>query len=156
MRKLIFLALLAIGLSTACSEQSASTSSEDYKGATFDHSNPITVDKMLSQLETQDSVEVVVSAQVTEVCKKKGCWMKLKNTTGGDDLMVTFKDYGFFMPKDLDGEVIIKGVAKYETTDVATLKHYADDAGKSEEEIDAITEPEVNLVFVASGVYLGS
>ena len=66
---------------------------------------------------------------------------------------VSFKDYGFFVPKDIDGkETIIDGYAYIETMSVDDLRHYAEDEGKSAEEIEAITEPETNLSFVADGV----
>jgi hypothetical protein len=69
---------------------------------------------------------------------------------------VTFKDYGFFVPKDSQGEqMLVDGVAFIEKTDVETLKHYAEDAGKSEAEIAKITEPEMNYRFIATGVKAG-
>ena len=69
------------------------------------------------------------------------------------NMHVSFKDYGYFVPKDIDGkESIIEGYAYMETMSVDDLKHYAEDAGKSQEEIDAITEPETKLSFVADGV----
>ena len=72
-----------------------------------------------------------------------------------DTLFVQFKDYGFFMPKDIAGrEVVIEGQAYTEETSVADLKHFAEDAGKSEEEIAAITSPVVEKKFMASGVVL--
>ena len=43
----------------------------------------------------------------------------------------------------------IQGVAKKEIITVAELKHYAEDAGKSAEEIAKITEPEVTMSFEA-------
>ena len=69
--------------------------------------------------------------------------------------MVKFKDYGFFMPKDISGEtVVLQGKAFRQITDVETLKHFAMDAGKSQAEIDAITEPEEEYIFLADGVEL--
>jgi len=70
-------------------------------------------------------------------------------------MRITFRDYGFFVPKDASGkEVIIQGIAKKEVTSVEELRHYAEDAGESEEAIAAITEPEENIVFVADGVII--
>jgi hypothetical protein len=37
---------------------------------------------------------------------------------------------------------------------VEALRHYAEDGGKTADEIAAITEPEIELVFEASGVRL--
>jgi hypothetical protein len=70
-------------------------------------------------------------------------------------MRVTFKDYGFFMPLNSAGRsLVLSGIAMNDTTSVETLRHYAEDAGKSKEEIEAITEPEVELVFEATGVYI--
>ena len=80
--------------------------------------------------------------------------MKLK--TDEDTLMVRFKDYGFFVPKEgVEGRnAIIKGEAYYDTLTVELLQHYAQDAGKSEDEILSITEPEYNFLFEANGVII--
>jgi hypothetical protein len=40
------------------------------------------------------------------------------------------------------------------TCDVEMLRHFAEDAGQTQEEIDAITEPEVEWSFEATGVYI--
>ena len=74
---------------------------------------------------------------------------------GEEQVRVTFKDYGFFMPKDIaDRDVIVEGMAYVEMTDVETLKHFAEDAGSPQEEVDAITEPQLTYAFVSSGVLL--
>jgi len=66
---------------------------------------------------------------------------------------VRFKDYGFFVPKDISGkDVIVEGKAYSTEVSVEELRHYAEDAGKSKEEIMAITEPEQTYAFLATGV----
>lgn len=105
------------------------------------------------QLAGKDSVRLKVSGNIEKVCQMKGCWMTMKS--GEQDMHVTFKDYGFFVPKDAMGnKAIIEGYAYVDTMDVETLKHYAEDEGKSEEEIAMITEPEIKLSFVADGVII--
>jgi hypothetical protein len=95
-----------------------------------------------------------ISGEIEAVCQKKGCWMDIKNPSG-ESVRITFKDYGFFMPKDASGKkAIMLGVAKVEETSVADLQEYAKDAGKSEAEVKAIAAPEKELVFEASGVIL--
>jgi hypothetical protein len=109
----------------------------------------------LSKMPTKaDSLtDVKVTGKVTSVCKKKGCWMKMD--MGGKELMIRFKDYGFFVPKDCDGKTAtIQGKVKKEVIDVATLRHYAEDAGKTKEEIEKITKPEEKYTFEAVGVIL--
>jgi len=101
-----------------------------------------------------DSINSKMIAKVDEVCKSKGCWMKL-NLEDGNQVMVKFKDYGFFVPKDIDGkEVIINGKAFVSEVSVEEQRHYAEDAGKSEEEIAAITEVKKTYSFEADGVLL--
>jgi len=70
--------------------------------------------------------------------------------------MVRFKDYGFFVPKEgVEGkEAIMHGYAKMDTISVDMLRHYAEDAGDSEEEIMKITEPSYTLEFIADGVLI--
>jgi hypothetical protein len=89
---------------------------------------------------------------VESVCQVKGCWMKLK-MENGQTMRVTFKDYGFFVPKDIAGKTIVfEGNATTKTTSVDELRHYAADAGKSKDEIVKITEPKTELAFEANGV----
>ncbi|MEO6931451.1 MAG: DUF4920 domain-containing protein [Chitinophagaceae bacterium] len=93
-----------------------------------------------------------VKVKVLDVCLKKGCWMNVENS-GGEKMMVKFKDYGFFMPKDIVGkQVILDGEATVEETSVKQLQHYASDAGKSKLEIAKIKTPKKELTFVAKGV----
>jgi hypothetical protein len=70
------------------------------------------------------------------------------------DVMVRFKDYGFFMPLDAKGSVIVNGKAYISETSVEDLKHYAEDAGASEDEIEAIVSPKRTYSFEADGVLL--
>jgi hypothetical protein len=93
-----------------------------------------------------------MQGKIIEVCSKKGCWMTM-NLSDDKNMRVTFKDYEFFVPLDAGGkQTIIQGTATMDTTTVDMLKHYAEDAGDSQEEIDAITEPEYNYAFEATGV----
>lgn len=116
----------------------------------------VTYDQMLKRIEGKEKVKVKVRAAVEDVCQAKGCWMNLVSAKEGQGkMMVQFKDYGFFMPKDIAGrEVIVDGYAYYEVTSVDELRHYAEDAGKTPEEIALITEPARKLKFMASGVLL--
>ncbi len=104
-------------------------------------------------LKTGDTAVVKFTAKVNEVCQTKGCWMRLD--IGDDEAMVKFKDYGFFMPKNIaNKEVIVHGKAFVAEVSIEEQRHYAEDAGKSEEEIAAITEVEKTLSFEADGVLL--
>jgi hypothetical protein len=111
-------------------------------------------DAVLAMLEEQDSVQVKIRGTITECCQKKGCWMDLE-MDNGKSMLVRFKDYEFFVPMDAAGRAtIIEGLAKRQVLDVNWLRHQAEDAGKSPEEIAAITEPETRLTFMATGVII--
>lgn len=167
--KKIFLSLIVLAVAiTACNQKESSEKNEVVKeievvqvekedaffGESFKVEEEIELINLVSEMENYDSVMAVVEAKVTEVCQSKGCWMKVE-LPNGESMRVTFKDYGFFMPKDLAGQTVkMNGIAKKEETDVETLKHFAEDAGKSEEEITQITEPKMDYKFIASGVKL--
>lgn len=125
-----------------------------YLGEKFDETSILAMDQFVSQIANLDSLEATLKGKITSCCQKKGCWMTL-SLENGEDMMVRFKDYGFFVPLDSEGkEVVIHGIAKKETVPVEELKHYAEDAGKSQEEIDKITTPKDEIRFLADGVVL--
>jgi hypothetical protein len=76
--------------------------------------------------------------------------------SGEDTVFVRFLDYGFFVPTEgAEGKrTVLQGEAFYDTLSVEALRHYAEDAGKSPEEIAAITEEELRLAFTATGVMI--
>lgn len=108
--------------------------------------------KTYHTMKVGDSIDAKMVGTVKEVCQAKGCWMQV-DLEDGNQVMVRFKDYGFFVPKNIAGEqVVINGKAFVSETSVDELRHYAEDAGKPEAEIAAITEPKKTLSFEADGV----
>lgn len=123
-------------------------------GEAISKKGAISVKKLPQKMEDLESLEIKVKGTITGVCQAKGCWMTID--LGDNELMrVTFKDYGFFVPKDVTGKTaIVRGVAKKEIIGVEELKHLAEDAGKSEKAINAIDKPKEELTFVADGVII--
>lgn len=111
---------------------------------------------LLLKMEGTDTLAAKVKGTVSKVCQVKGCWMTIQpDDPNKEAMMVQFKDYGFFMPKDIAGRaVVMDGYAYRAVTSVEDLKHYAEDEGLPQEEIDKITEPKEELKFLASGVVL--
>jgi len=105
-------------------------------------------------LERKESVEVKLTGYVAAVCQMSGCWVDID--MGNDEIIhVTFKDDSFLLPKDATGKTaVIEGIATYEEIPVDMLKHMAEDEGKTQAEINAITEPKLEYTFVAKGVIL--
>lgn len=126
-------------------------------GKSIDGEDAIESGEMLVKFETlseTDTLETKFVGTVVDVCKSKGCWMKLK-LNNEEEVMVKFKDYGFFVPKDIEGkEVIVNGIAFVDLMSIDDQKHYAEDAGKSREDIERITKPERTFSFEADGVLL--
>ncbi|MEL7121885.1 MAG: DUF4920 domain-containing protein [Bacteroidota bacterium] len=125
-------------------------------GAPITSDNAMKYDKLIKKMKKSDSLSVKVVGTVEAVCQMKGCWMNIvSDKADKPPMMVKFKDYGFFVPKDIAGrKVIMEGYAYKEVTPVDELRHYAEDAGKSKEEIQAINEPKKEYKFMATGVLL--
>ncbi|WP_111307629.1 DUF4920 domain-containing protein [Confluentibacter sediminis] len=101
-----------------------------------------------------DTINSKMKGKVSSVCQAKGCWMTL-NLENGNEVMVKFKDYGFFVPKDIVGkDVIINGLAYIEEMPVEEQQHYAEDAGKTTADIASIVAPKRTLSFEADGVLI--
>jgi hypothetical protein len=155
--KFLFLLFLIVGFANmqAQTAESGSQEQQEFFGEKFDVSDAISYEDMMKKLGKKKDLELVVTGHVLSVCQVKGCWMNITSTENRDakPIFVKFKDYGFFMPLDLSGQnVIMKGKVYTEETSIEELRHYAEDAGKSKEEIAAITEPKIELKFLASGV----
>lgn len=134
--------------------ETVSTTTEEKYGAEITVENAIAVSEIPALLEKQDSIELKVIGKIGECCQKKGCWMKVP-ISDTQEMFVRFKDYGFFVPMDSEGkEIVMEGKVKKEIIPVAQLRHYAEDAGKSKEEIEKITEDKVEISFMATGVII--
>ncbi len=97
--------------------------------------------------------DVIVKTTVAEVCPKKGCWMSVQGAKPGEQVRVTFKDYGFFVPTELVGkEVALQGRYVKHIESVEEQKHLLQDAKRPQSEIDAVKKPKETLRFVATGV----
>nr|WP_293834182.1 DUF4920 domain-containing protein [uncultured Arsenicibacter sp.] len=143
--KHILVLVVALGLTLTAKAQS-------YHGKKITDDSAVAATELAAKMGEKKELTTKVEGTVDQVCKVKGCWMTVK-TADGKTMRVTFKDYGFFVPKDIAGkQVVFEGVAQTTTTSVAELRHYAEDAGKSKAEIEKITEPEKALTFVADGV----
>jgi len=166
MRKIIILVIAAVFTLFSCKsekEKNKSKSIEKQEVSYLSFGGKIDSKQTLSKIEMAekyknlkegDTLTLKFTSSINEVCKKKGCWMKLDLGTD-KEVMVRFKDYGFFMPLNADGrEVIVNGKAYVSTTSVKELRHFAKDAGKTEEEILKITDPEYTLAFEADGVLM--
>jgi hypothetical protein len=150
--KYVLLFVFAACLSTAGQAQDPQSAAKGVTyGAGTSAEGAISVNDLNGKL-TDNKYNGRIQGKVSEVCQDKGCWMKIEKSDG-EKVMVKFKDYKFFMPKDIVGkEVVLDGEASVKEVSVKQQQHYAKDAGKSDEEIKKIREPKKELQFVAKGV----
>ncbi len=164
MKKLLIL-LCAASMMVSCANknqnENSATSEETNAevqtgsfGAKIDEAGAVPVTQLLTDMNGKAEMDAKVEGKIVECCKKKGCWMDI-DKGDGTTMKVTFKDYGFFVPKNADGKTaVMQGRAYLDTISVETLRHYAEDAGKSQEEIKKITEPKTEVAFEADGVII--
>lgn len=110
--------------------------------------------ELFGKLTVADTLAARFGGVVTSVCQAKGCWMKVA-LEDGEAVMVTFKDYAFFVPKDITGKhIVLNGIAFVEEMSVADQQHFARDSGMREAAISAIKKPKKSYRFEADGVLL--
>jgi hypothetical protein len=149
---LIWVGLAIFGISYA-QEPLSAKKGVTYGAGTTSEGTLVPVSELGDKMQN-DKFSGKISGKVAEVCQEKGCWMKIE-TSNGENIMVKFKDYKFFMPKDIVGkDVVLEGEASYKEVSVKQLKHYAKDAGKPEADIEKIKESKKELQFVAKGVLI--
>ena len=147
-----YISIIFVLIFVSCNNQPVSDAS--YYGDLIDDKNIFKISESKKEISSSGKVRTKIQGEILATCAKKGCWMDLK--VDNDTLMVRFKDYGFFVPKEgVEGKTaIISGEIFYDTLSVELLRHYAEDAGKSSEEINLIVKPEYTLAFTAHGVII--
>jgi len=145
---------LATIILVACGQNTELPNSENFYGNVIDTLNVQTSDEVYAALSSAGTTAAKLEGRILETCSKKGCWMRV--AVEQDTVMVMFKDYGFFVPTSgADGKkTYMEGTAYFDTITVAERQHFAEDAGKSPEEIAAINTPEYTLSFEAEGVII--
>ena len=121
-------------------------------GAKVTEEGAVSADLLAENLNTAGQTkEVKVIGKVIEVCKAEGCWIRVETKMGS--MMVKMKDHAFLVPVALEGKTIVAdGIATFKETSVEQLRHFAEDAGKTKNEILEITEPKKEIVFQATGI----
>lgn len=99
---------------------------------------------------------IEIRGEVVDVCQRKGCWLRMAPSGSGDKDGVFVKftcpiDGERLIPMTAVGQsVMVEGTLIVETISEAERRHYASDAGASDEEMRKIVGP-TTQVRVASG-----
>jgi len=152
MRKIIFLLCGAfIGFIASAQDAESAKPGVVYGIVTEKGLIPISVNDLEKKIGG-DKYDGQVQGKVVEVCKEMGCWAKIERADGST-VMIKVKDHEFAMPLDIVGKIVVaEGTAEVKQTSVSMLKHYAEDAGKSKEEIAKIKEPKNEVLINVKGV----
>ena len=133
---------------------SASLSGQVSYGENIEEGSLIENSKIQNLFLAKEKFNAKLEAKVTDVCQMKGCWMKL-DIGNEKEIMVNFKDYSFFVPKNIIGKkVVVSGDAFKRNISVDELKHYARERGEKELAISLIVEPKEIYSLTAKGVVL--
>ena len=153
MKKVIFSALLFFALAANAQEDKEKIQAAKgvVYGAVSTEKAPVNPDEIINKL-VDNKFEGQIKGKVAEVCKAEGCWIRLQKADG-TTLMVKAKDHSFVMPENIVGKtVLVEGSATVKEISEDVRRHYAEDAGKSKEEIAKIKGAEKNVQFAAKGV----
>ncbi len=125
------------------------------KGMTFGikttAAGAVAASELNTVLADKNPADVKVKGKVVEVCKAEGCWIRMETANG--PMLIKMKDHSFTVPLALNGKTIVAdGTAELKETSVEMQKHYAADAGKSKDEIEAIKEPKKEIIVQAKGI----
>ena len=119
-------------------------------GEPFTKAKTVALKDVISSVEKYADKSVKVEGTIQDVCQNKGCWLVL--TDGKNSMRVTFKDYGFFVPKDSMGKkVVLEGLVEKKTIDEDAAQHYASES-KTKVDPSTIKGPQEIITMVASAV----
>jgi Domain of unknown function (DUF4920) len=108
--------------------------------------------KVLASPDEYAKNAVVTEGVIETSCQNKGCWMQVAPEAGKDGVRVTFKDYGFFVPKDVQGKTArMHGLVAIKTLSKDEADHLAGEGAKLTRNADGTAR---EISFVATGVEL--
>jgi hypothetical protein len=151
MKRILF-AIITLVLAINMNAQDAPSAKPGVVYGEISEKGTVVAANELESKMVDNKYEGKVKGKVVEVCKAMGCWAKLQKDDGST-IMIKVKDHEFAMPLDIVGKVVLaEGSAVVKETSVNMQKHYAEDAGKSKEEIEKIKDPKKEVTMTVKGV----
>lgn len=148
------LSLSVSGRASAAAGEKGNPSGKDVIqcGAMIGDSLHVRLADVLAEPDRFADKTVIFQGAIAEVCQTKGCWMKVVPDSGVVGVRVTFKDYGFFVPKDSEGMwVRAEGVFHAKVWSKSDADHLESDGARLVRNPDGTA---TELSFVAAGVEL--
>lgn len=150
--KLVLALLTFLGLMAfAAAENKTSVKKTKTFGGKISQTKALSLDEVMANFKKYEGKTIVMEATPEKVCEKKGCWMVLDD--GKHKVRTLFKDYGFFVPKDIVGQKVrVQGIMAQKKVSAATRRHYMKDAGAKARDIKKIISSEMQYQFTADAV----
>jgi hypothetical protein len=153
MRKLIsvFPALFLLPLLAGCGQDAAveDTHWPSY-GGEFTMAQAVPLSQAIANLGEEEAT-VLVEGTIEQVCQSKGCWMVVRD--GDAEARIRFKDYAFFIPWESHGKrVKMEGALKWDVASEETARHWAEEAGDPNVNLEAIQGDQPYVLLMASAV----
>ena len=123
------------------------------RGAPLGDSPQVKFADALKEPQKYAGKSVRIEGVVKRVCKMMGCWMEIAPDAAAETVRVTFKDEGFFVPKDGDGlKFRAEGELKLKTLSKEEVDHLVkEDGAKVKTNADGTAN---EVTFIATGVEL--
>ena len=119
-------------------------------GAPFTDAKVVALEKAMADVEKYANKPIKLEGEIKDVCQAKGCWLVI--TDGERAMRVSFKDYGFFVPKDATGKkVVLEGMIEKKTITEMHAQHIAQES-KEKTDPSTIKGPQQIITMVATGV----
>jgi hypothetical protein len=156
MKKIFSLFVVALSATAAMAQPPAGDAKPgEWYGEKISTDGAASISDVTAKVDKKEPFATKIKAKVLDVCPKKGCWISLQvDDSTSTTAFVKMKDYAFFLPEAIKGKtIVLDGTVQLDkVVSVEEQKHYAEDAKKSKAEIDAITKPQKQIRFVASGI----
>lgn len=129
-------------------------------GAPIPAKRALSLEQAVARAETLADTPVVIKARIGDVCKKRGCWMTLTDADRAQQVRVRFTASdqctdGFFVPRNASGhDAYVHGILKADRISEELARHYAEDEGRSPDDIKRIVGPQPVVTMVATGVMI--
>ena len=107
------------------------------RGDALPKADPMTVSAVMNDAATLNGKSVTVKGTVEQVCAKKGCWWMMAGEKPGEQIRITAKGYGFFVPRDAKGKAAVaSGVLQSKQMSEEEARHMLEDAKEAGEPVD--------------------
>jgi hypothetical protein len=123
------------------------------RGAAVSDAKATPLADVLASPDAYKGKTLVVEGVVNANCTEMGCWMEIAPAAEAKQSMhITFKDYGFFIPKSSKGmKARAEGVVSVETLSKDEADHLAGEGAVLHRNADGTA---TQVAFVANGVEL--